>query len=64
MLCGFMRGRRWSVRRLKVRFDVQALQIESILILISVTGLLCFYNEKVDIKIDGEWLEKPKSPFS
>jgi hypothetical protein len=49
---------------LKVRFDVQALQIESILILISVTGLLCFYNEKVDIKIDGEWLEKPKSPFS
>lgn len=27
-------------------------------------GLLCFYNEKVDIKLDGEWLEKPKSPFS
>lgn len=34
------------------------------LIYTCATGLLCFYNEKVDIKIDGEWLEKPKSPFS
>jgi len=22
------------------------------------TGLLCFYSEKVDIKIDGQWLPK------
>jgi hypothetical protein len=29
-----------------------------------VVGLLCFYNEKVDIKLDGEWLERPKTPFS
>ena len=43
---------------------LQAMQIGSILIHVSATGLLCFYNEKVDIKIDGEWLEKPKSPFS
>lgn len=38
--------------------------VDGILIHISAIGLLCFYNEKVDIKIDGEWLEKPKSPFS
>ncbi|KAM0721948.1 hypothetical protein Q7P37_002874 [Cladosporium fusiforme] len=29
-----------------------------------VEGLLCFYNEKVNIKIDDEWLETPKSPWS
>jgi hypothetical protein len=63
MLCGTMKGRSWSVRRLKVRFDV-ALLSDTILIHTYATGLLCFYNEKVDIKIDGEWLEKPKSPFS
>ena len=34
----------------------------------TVTGLCCFYNEKVDISIqtDGRWekLERPKTPFS
>ncbi|MFE9582614.1 DUF427 domain-containing protein [Nocardia sp. NPDC006044] len=29
-----------------------------------VAGLLCFYNEKVDIYLDGELQERPKSPFS
>ncbi|KAI1259604.1 DUF427-domain-containing protein [Xylariaceae sp. FL1019] len=29
-----------------------------------VAGALCFYNEKVDIELDGKLLEKPKSPFS
>lgn len=29
-----------------------------------VTGLACFYNEKVDIYLDGELLERPRSPFS
>lgn len=28
------------------------------------TGLVCFYNEKVKIKVDDEWLEQPKTPFS
>ncbi|KAI1331581.1 DUF427-domain-containing protein [Xylariaceae sp. FL0255] len=30
----------------------------------AVAGCLCFYNEKVDIELDGKLLEKPKSPFS
>ncbi|KXT10102.1 hypothetical protein AC579_9698 [Pseudocercospora musae] len=29
-----------------------------------VEGLVCFYNEKVDIELDGEVLEKPISPFA
>jgi uncharacterized protein (DUF427 family) len=29
-----------------------------------VAGLACFYNEKVDLYIDGEPQERPKSPFA
>jgi uncharacterized protein (DUF427 family) len=29
-----------------------------------VAGLACFYNEKVDITLDGEPQERPRSPFS
>jgi len=29
-----------------------------------VKGLICFYNEKVDIEVDGESVERPVSPFS
>ncbi|WP_433577742.1 DUF427 domain-containing protein [Nocardia brasiliensis] len=29
-----------------------------------VAGLVCFYNEKVDIYLDGELQERPRSPFS
>ena len=29
-----------------------------------IRGLLAFYNERVDIVIDGEPLERPRSPFS
>jgi uncharacterized protein (DUF427 family) len=29
-----------------------------------VAGLACFYNEKVDIYLDGELQERPKTPFS
>jgi len=29
-----------------------------------VKGLICFYNEKVDIEVDGEPVERPVSPFS
>ncbi|WP_227998212.1 DUF427 domain-containing protein [Nocardia australiensis] len=29
-----------------------------------VAGLACFYNEKVDIYLDGELQERPKSPFA
>jgi uncharacterized protein (DUF427 family) len=29
-----------------------------------IAGLVCFYNEKVDIEVDGELLERPKTPWS
>src|SRR5262249_33953029 len=29
-----------------------------------ITGLLCFFNEKVDIELDGELQERPESPWS
>jgi uncharacterized protein (DUF427 family) len=30
---------------------------------LGVAGLLCFYNEKVDIELDGELQERPESPW-
>lgn len=29
-----------------------------------VAGLVCFYNERVDVAIDGVAQERPRSPFS
>lgn len=29
-----------------------------------IEGLLCFYNEKVDLSVDGELQERPETPFS
>ncbi|HEV3295381.1 MAG TPA: DUF427 domain-containing protein [Streptosporangiaceae bacterium] len=29
-----------------------------------IAGLACFYNEKVDLYLDGELQERPRSPFS
>lgn len=29
-----------------------------------IAGLACFYNEKLDIYLDGELQERPKTPFS
>jgi uncharacterized protein (DUF427 family) len=29
-----------------------------------IAGLACFYNEKVDLYVDGELLERPNTPFS
>ena len=29
-----------------------------------IAGMVCFYNEKVDITVDGELMERPKSLFS
>ena len=29
-----------------------------------VAGLACFYNEKVDLYIDGELQDRPRTPFS
>jgi len=29
-----------------------------------IENLLCFYNEKVDLYVDGEKQERPVSPFS
>jgi uncharacterized protein (DUF427 family) len=28
-----------------------------------IAGLLCFYNERVDIELDGEAVERPESPW-
>ena len=33
-------------------------------IALAIAGLLCFYNEKVDIYLDGERQERPQAPFS
>ncbi len=30
----------------------------------AVQGLMCFYNEKVDLEVDGEPVERPKTKFS
>ncbi|KAI1363627.1 DUF427-domain-containing protein [Xylaria arbuscula] len=30
----------------------------------AIAGCLCFYNEKVDIELDGKMLERPQTPFS
>jgi uncharacterized protein (DUF427 family) len=29
-----------------------------------IAGLVCFYNEKVDIEVDGEAVERPKTRWS
>jgi uncharacterized protein (DUF427 family) len=29
-----------------------------------ITGLVCFFNEKVDVEVDGVVLERPKTPWS
>jgi uncharacterized protein (DUF427 family) len=29
-----------------------------------IAGLVAFYNEKVDIALDGTLLERPQTPFS
>lgn len=29
-----------------------------------ITGLLCFYNERVDLSVDGESQARPQTPFS
>jgi uncharacterized protein (DUF427 family) len=31
---------------------------------VKIAGLVCFYNEKVDLSVDGRLLERPRSPFS
>jgi len=29
-----------------------------------VAGLVAFYNDKVDMIVDGEWHQRPTTPFS
>lgn len=29
-----------------------------------ITGLICFFNERVDIRLDGELQERPTSVYS
>lgn len=31
---------------------------------VKIAGLVCFYNEKVDLIVDGETLERPRTKFS
>jgi uncharacterized protein (DUF427 family) len=31
---------------------------------IRIAGLICFYNERVDLTVDGERQERPRTPFS
>jgi len=31
---------------------------------LGIAGMVCFYNEKVDIEIDGQLLERPRTKFS
>ncbi|HEX6257815.1 MAG TPA: DUF427 domain-containing protein [Euzebyales bacterium] len=30
----------------------------------AIAGLVCFYNERVDLTVDGERLQRPQTPFS
>jgi uncharacterized protein (DUF427 family) len=30
----------------------------------AIAGLVCFYNEKVDLEVDGELLERPRTRWS
>jgi uncharacterized protein (DUF427 family) len=32
--------------------------------LLPIAGLICFYNERVDLVLDGERLDRPRTPFS
>jgi uncharacterized protein (DUF427 family) len=32
--------------------------------LLPIAGLVCFYNERTDIRVDGELLDRPRTPFS
>jgi hypothetical protein len=29
-----------------------------------IKGLLCFFNERVDLELDGELQERPETPWS
>jgi uncharacterized protein (DUF427 family) len=29
-----------------------------------ITGLMCFFNERVDLVVDGERLSRPETPYS
>jgi uncharacterized protein (DUF427 family) len=31
---------------------------------LKIAGLVCFYNERVDLYVDGERLDRPNTPFS
>ena len=33
-------------------------------IVASIAGMLCFFNEKVDLELDGELEQRPASPWS
>ncbi|MGH9119161.1 MAG: DUF427 domain-containing protein [Acidimicrobiales bacterium] len=43
-----------------VAWSYQAPVLESV----KIAGLVCFYNERVDLYVDGERLERPDTPWS
>jgi uncharacterized protein (DUF427 family) len=59
-------ARYWSVRLPsgELASDVIWYYPEPIADATRITGLLCFFNEKVDLELDGELQERPESPWS
>jgi uncharacterized protein (DUF427 family) len=55
----------WSVRRPVATYSDLARSYSFPLPAVpAIAGLVCFYNEKVDIHVDGSHLPRPDSPFS
>jgi uncharacterized protein (DUF427 family) len=49
-----------GIVRPDVAWEYPAPVLESV----KVAGLVCFYNERVDLYVDGERLERPDTPWS
>ena len=56
----------WSVRRPdgSLEKDLVWCYAEPIVDATRITGLLCFFNERVDLELDWELVERPDSPWS
>ena len=56
----------WSVRRPdgSLEKDLVWCYAEPIVDAARITGLLCLFNERVDLELDGELVERPDSPWS
>jgi uncharacterized protein (DUF427 family) len=56
----------WSVRRPdgSLEKDLVWYYAEPLVDAVRIAGLLCFFNERVDLELDGELAERPDSPWS